>query len=218
MSLAPAFFIAGTDTGVGKTWVTTQLIRLLRKEGIDAVGMKPLECGGWNDAEALKEASRTRVPGHKFPKLKPEFIGPISLPDPVAPVATPSYDDIEFRAMNWPLKKLRERHECVLVEGAGGWFLPIDEERSLSDWVKEQELPVIVVALNRLGALNHTMLTWSAIEQAGLTRHATYLNSPSPSQDLAMMTNPGVLKSLKGSGRVYDDLQALAASVKASLA
>ncbi len=218
MSLAPAFFITGTDTGVGKTWVTTQLIRMLRESGLDVVGMKPIECGGWEDGEALAEASSHQLAGRKVPKLKREHIAPLGLPDPVAPAAAPSYEEIDFRSMSWPLKQLRERHECVLVEGAGGWFLPIDEERTLADWVKTEGLPVITIVLNRLGALSHTLLTWEAIKRAGLPRHATFLNSPAPASDLAAMTNLAVLESRRDSGPVFGDLQELADSIKVSVA
>lgn len=187
---ARGFFITGTDTGVGKTWVTTHWLRLLRQVGIDAVGMKPVECGGREDATAIYEAAE-RV-------ATLDEINPVSLSEPLAPAAIGGAPRIDFDEILANYHLLSLLYFPVLVEGAGGWLVPIDRERTMADLAVALGLPVIVVAANRLGVLNHTLLTVRAIEASGLVCRAVFLN------DLDEASKPGDL-SRESNARVLRD-------------
>jgi dethiobiotin synthetase len=188
---AKGFFIAGTDTGVGKTWVTTRWLRSLRESGIDAVGMKPVECGGRDDAIAIREA------GDGVATL--DEINPVSLPEPLAPAAIDGAPRIDFDEILANFDRLSTLHAPVLVEGAGGWLVPLDRERTMADLVAALGLPVVVVAANRLGVLNHTLLTVRAIVAAGLECRAVFLNDldeAARADDLSRESNARVLRDL----------------------
>jgi dethiobiotin synthetase len=186
---AKGCFIAGTDTGVGKTWVTTRWLRCLRESGIDAVGMKPVECGGRDDAIAIQEA------GDGVATL--DEINPVPLPEPLAPAAIDGAPRIDFDEILASFDLLSTLHFPVLVEGAGGWLVPLDRERTMADLAVALRLPVVLVAANRLGVLNHTLLTVRAIVDAGLECRAVFLNDLDEAarpDDLSRNTNARVLR------------------------
>lgn len=184
------FFITGTDTGVGKTWVTTHWLRHLRQAGIDAVGMKPVECGGREDGMAIHAAGG--------PGVSLDEVNPVSLPEPLAPAAIEGAPLLDLDSIRAGFEELAARYDLVAVEGAGGWVVPIDRDRTMADLAVALGLPVIVVAANRLGVLNHTLLTVRAIEASGLECRAVFLN------DLDEATKPGDL-SRDSNARVLRD-------------
>lgn len=184
-------FITGTDTGVGKTWVTTRLIQKLRASGIDTVGMKPVECGGQEDSLAIFEASGGDQAG-----LTLEMVNPFSLPEPLAPAAASTPCHIDFPVIRATYDELASRHELVIVEGAGGWLVPLDHERTMADLAAALGLPVILVAANRLGVLNHSLLTVRAIRESGLVCRGVFLNQPDPAPDLSSRTNHAILQKM----------------------
>ncbi|MBU6178372.1 MAG: dethiobiotin synthase [Verrucomicrobia bacterium] len=199
-------FITGTDTGVGKTWVTTRLLRELRGRGRDVVGMKPVECGGREDGMAIHEASGRVIPL--------DSVNPVSLAEPVAPAAATGPVAIDFGRITACFEALAGRHEFVLVEGAGGWLVPVDPGRTMADLAVALGLPVVLVARNRLGVLNHALLTVRAIETSGLECRAIYLN-PVPdgeeASDRSRTSNARVLREqLPGIPVIEDDPTALA--------
>ncbi|MEO7098193.1 MAG: dethiobiotin synthase [Luteolibacter sp.] len=186
-----SFFITGTDTGVGKTYVTRLIIDCLRKAGVDAVGYKPVACGGREDAVILSEASGG---------VAIEEINPVYLNTPVAPYVACM---LENRTIN-PVDliggfyHLSAKHEKVIVEGVGGWEVPIAPNYRVSDLAADLKLPVILVAGNKLGALNHIILTVNAIRAKGLTCAGIVLNQLEDEMDTAMITNKGVVEDLTG--------------------
>ncbi|WP_233702022.1 dethiobiotin synthase [Iodobacter ciconiae] len=164
------FFITGTDTDVGKTIATAQLLRGFVSAGQSAAGMKPVAAGCewrdgklWNsDVAAHADASNVPVPAHlACPYL---FEAPIS-PHLAARDAGQVLDlDLIVNAA----KQLQTLADVVLVEGAGGWFAPLSEEASMADLARRLQAPVILVVGMRLGCLNHAMLSAGAILAAGL--------------------------------------------------
>jgi dethiobiotin synthetase len=190
-ALSRSLFLTGTDTNVGKTHVAERLVRSLRARGIDAVGMKPLCCGDRDDAERLHAASGGEAPLNT--------INPVWLRTPAAPYTASL---IENRPLDLALvfesyNALRASHAVVVVEGAGGWLVPITADYFLSDLAAAMDLPVAVVAANKLGALNHTLLTVQAIEARALPCAGVILNHTTPdSGDPATTTNRAVLESL----------------------
>lgn len=184
-------FITGTDTGVGKTRFTTGLISFLRAGGINAVGMKPIECGGSEDGEAILAASGGEAQGW----VRDE-ISPVILPEPLAPAAVSMDRKIDFDQIRRTYNMLAWKSDFVAVEGAGGWLVPLDRKRTMADLAVLLGLPVLVVAANRLGMLNHTLLTVQAIQAAGLVCHGISLNTFEGTSDLSTESNARVLGEL----------------------
>jgi dethiobiotin synthetase len=194
-------FLTGTDTNVGKTYVASLLIRALRRTGLDCVGMKPICCGGREDAELLHAASDGALPLND--------VNPVWLRTPAAPYTAAM---IENRAIDLALIRdtfthLRTAHRALIVEGVGGWLVPIARDFSVRDLALEFALPVAVVVANRLGALNHALLTLESIRAAGLTCAGLILNQPAPAaedESIATATNRSVLEELAGVPVLFD--------------
>jgi len=164
-----ALFVTGTDTGVGKTWVALRLLHALRGERCRAAGFKPVECGSRDDGRALHAATAD-------PQTTLDEVNPLSIAEPVAPLSAPGAPPIDFSFLGQCLDRLSSRHDYVIVEGAGGWLVPIDAERRFADLAMEWKLPVVLVAANRLGVLNHTLLTVEAIRSRGCECRQVILN------------------------------------------
>ena len=189
-----SIFITGTDTGVGKTRVAALLVRALRAAGTGAVGFKPICCGGREDAVALVEASGGTV--------ALSDVNPVWLRPPVAPYAAAMIEGriADLALVREKFAQLRAAHAAVIVEGAGGWLVPVTRDFSMADLAAEFALPVLVVAANRLGVINHTLLTIAAIRASGLECAGVVLNHPHAPQsdDPAVVTNAGILGELLG--------------------
>lgn len=183
------FFITGTDTCVGKTYVTKLLIESLRAEGKNAVGFKPISCGDRDDAAILSAASGN---------LAIDEVNPIHFSSGVAPhvAALLENQTINPAEIIASYRAISEKHDPVIVEGAGGWEVPITQTYFVSDLAKDLGLPVILVAANRLGALNHILLTLAAIEAKGLKCAGIILNQLEDEMDTPMITNKGIIESL----------------------
>jgi dethiobiotin synthetase len=185
-----SLFITGTDTGVGKTHTAIQLLRLLRASGTRCVGMKPICCGDRRDAELLLAAGSEG--------LRIEEINPVWLKTPAAPLVGSLTEEvnIDIDRILAAFRALQKRVEHVLVEGVGGWLVPIRRDYFMSDLAVEMALPVLVVAQNRLGCLNHTTLTLRSIAAHRLPCVAVVLNGrPNPS-DIAAVTNLDILRKI----------------------
>ena len=184
------YLVTGTDTGVGKTFVTSGLVRFARSKGLDFVGMKPICTGDNDDVRQLLGACGFCEPEH--------LINPVWFRTPVAPYAASVIEDrlIDVSAICEAFEELATRHSIVLVEGAGGIAVPILADYDFRDLAREISLHVIVVAANCLGVLNHTRLTVEAIRSAGLECSLIALNSVKRQPDLAQATNLRVMESL----------------------
>jgi len=183
------FFITGTDTGVGKTHLTRLMIESLRAEGRDAAGFKPVSCGDRDDGRILAEVSGN---------LPLDEVNPLHFASPVAPYVAALLENksIDPATLVESYRNFSEGRGTVFVEGAGGWEVPITENYLISDLAKDLGLPVILVAANRLGALNHILLTLAAIKAKGLTCAGIILNQLEDEMDTPMITNKGILTSL----------------------
>ncbi|NCX47271.1 MAG: dethiobiotin synthase [Verrucomicrobia bacterium] len=184
-------FITGTDTGVGKTYFTALLTRALRKRSVPAIPLKPISAGDRTDSILLSEATGGAI--------SPIEINPVHFSAPLSPYAASM---VEGRPFPWGI--LRERTEKLaqnyqgpfLVEGAGGWRVPLDSSLGIREWAQELSLPVVVVARNSLGTLNHTLLTVDSIRQSNLPLLGVVLNDTTPKPDDSSITNPAVLEQL----------------------
>lgn len=183
------FFITGTDTNVGKTYVTKLIIESLRAEGIFAVGLKPISCGDRDDGTILSAASGN---------LPLDEVNPLHFSSAVAPHVAALLENktIHPTELIASYQTISEKYDPVIVEGAGGWEVPITNNYFVSDLAKDLNLPVILVAANRLGALNHILLTLAAIEAKGLKCAGIILNQLEDEMDTPMITNKGIIESL----------------------
>ncbi len=164
------YFVAGTDTGVGKTWWTSTLLREANMAGIRSLGLKPVAAGaartaqGWRNDDALKlqAASSLAIPY--------AALNPVCLPLATSPhlAARSAGIAIDVYALANSVRATALQAELALVEGAGGWLTPLDEQQTMADFARQLAAPVILVVGLRLGCLNHAQLTANAIRDSGL--------------------------------------------------
>lgn len=185
-------FITGTDTGAGKTYVTSLIIKALRAEGVDAVGYKPICCGGREDAYALQNASGAGVDLDR--------VNPCYLRTPAAPYVASMFEnkELEIAPLIQGCKDLADEYEAVIAEGVGGWLVPILKDYRVSDFAKELALPTILVVGNRLGALNMTLLTVQSMRLIGIEPVGLIFNHLDDELDTAAITNKGIAEDLTG--------------------
>ncbi len=169
---ARGVFVAGTDTGVGKTRVTVGLLRALASRGVVAVGMKPVAAG--MDAAASpplnEDVTLIRAASQAAADLAAADINPYCFEWPISPhlAARRAGVRIEPAVIAAAYARLASRCEVVVVEGAGGWLAPIGEDGTMANIAEQLALPVLLVVGLRLGCLNHALLTARAIAASGL--------------------------------------------------
>jgi dethiobiotin synthetase len=187
-------FVTGTDTGVGKTFITAALLKTWRAAGYNAGGYKPAVSGCdydaagqpfWGDVEALSEASGRTFPRHRIcPQC---FIAPLAPPVAAKHEGRCVDDDLLRSATDW----WRPQVDVLLVEGAGGLLAPLSETQSNADLASALNLPVLVIARTGLGTINHSLLTVEAAQHRGLNVVGIVLNTANPGpEDLSVQSNP----------------------------
>ncbi|MBX3702214.1 MAG: dethiobiotin synthase [Steroidobacteraceae bacterium] len=165
-----AYFVTGTDTGVGKTLVTAALLRRLREAGVAVAGMKPIAAGAMDgpegraneDALLLQAESSVR---HPYPLVNPCLYEPAIAPHIAA---AESGVAIDLERIEAAFRALASTADVVLAEGAGGFLVPLDDARSCAELPLRLGMDVILVVGLRLGCLNHALLTAEAIAARGL--------------------------------------------------
>jgi dethiobiotin synthetase len=178
-------FITGTDTGVGKTLIAASLLHELARHHQRVVGMKPVAAGvvrvgeAWNseDVMALRAASTIEVP--------PELDNPVLLPDPLSPhiAARRAGVRIDIDHIVQCYRGLARRADAVVVEGAGGFHVPLSETETGADLAQALALPIVLVVGLRLGCLNHAVLTVEAIRARRLTLAGWVANHIDPTME-----------------------------------
>jgi len=194
-----AYFITGTDTGVGKTSITAGLAGAMRKIGIDVGVMKPIATGlpsktGFKSSDVTKlvEASSVKDPEN--------LINPVFLPLPTSP-----YDATKLLelSVDMPLifeqfKKLLSLHEIVLVEGIGGIMTPIAKNFFVADMIKKMDIEVIIVTRATIGTLNHTVMTCKMCKDYGIKIRGLVINNFDEKGTPAEKNAPVTLYELTG--------------------
>ncbi len=185
-----SLFITGTDTGVGKTYTAARLLQLLRASGESGAGMKPICCGDRRDAELLLTAGSDG--------LTIDEVNPVWLKTPAAPIVGSLMEkvDINVDHILAAFHSLQNRVEHVIVEGTGGWMVPIHRNYFVSDLAVAMKVPVLAVAYNRLGCLNHASLTVQSIRGYGLRCVGLVLNNAQETGDIAALTNADILRRI----------------------
>lgn len=164
-------FVTGTDTGVGKTYISTAYLRLAKLKGLTTLGIKPIASGAIrvngklvnDDALALSQASTQ--------SLDYEKINPFCFSPPIAPHIAAAIDACKLNAasIESSIKSaLSQKVDITFIEGAGGWHIPLNEDETYADFVKSIKAQVILVVGIRLGCINHAILTSQAIGETKL--------------------------------------------------
>ncbi len=186
-------FITGTDTDVGKTWVGSQLAAHLFQHGFDLTVKKPVESGCPSREGQLIPADATQY----FHALKQtqslESICPYRFKAPLAPVQAARLEHIRINAQQLLVVCTAKEEEYLLVEGAGGFYSPMTEDGLNADLAAALKLPVLLVAEDKLGCLNHILLTQRAVEAAGLSLSAIVLNQIDKPED-NLLNNADMLR------------------------
>ena len=185
--MTQSYFVIGTDTNVGKTYVATALVRHFVQQGLQTVGMKPLASGctvnphgelSNEDAAALSAASNVSAPLH--------LTNPYRFTPAIAPhlAAAQAGVDIRLDVIAQAYQQLTALAEVVIVEGAGGFLVPISATETLADLALKLQIPIILVVGIRLGCINHALLTVEAIQTRGLQLAGWIANEIDPEMSM----------------------------------
>jgi dethiobiotin synthetase len=191
-----AIAVTGTDTGVGKTVVSRALVGALRARGLGVAAMKPVETGVDGglppDAMQLRRAAGDRD--------AIDVVCPYVYAEPLAPAVAAARAErpIDVARLDGAFAQLAATRDAIVVEGAGGLLVPFTRDATFADLVVRWQLDVIVVAANRLGVLNHTMLTVREAERRGVRVRAVVLNDACADTSVAAATNASTLSGLLG--------------------
>ena len=165
------YFVTGTDTDAGKTLVTTALLARARRQGLSTLGLKPVAAGCEHTRDGLRNADALALQTFSYPEVGYAVVNPIALEPPIAP-------HIAAARANWTVHlmhlhdrvtaAMHEPRDLTLIEGAGGWRVPLNDTEDLSGLAIRLDLPVILVVGLRLGCINHARLSLEAIRADGL--------------------------------------------------
>jgi dethiobiotin synthetase len=177
-----AYFVTGTDTDAGKTHVACQLIAQHVAQGLKVVGMKPVAAGcklvngEWlnQDVQKLNATSNVKAPL--------ELVNPYCFNEPIAPHLAANMAGVEIKIdkITYAYQQLTNMADVVIVEGAGGFLVPLNQTQSLADLAEALALPIILVVGMKLGCINHSLLTAEAIKARGLKLHGWVANHIDP--------------------------------------
>ena len=163
-------FVTGTDTGVGKTLVSTALMRALKHRRLRVAGMKPIASGSVETPSGLRNEDALALMQEQSTPLPYELVNPFAFAPAIAPhiAAAQSGITIHVPKIVSVFETIQDGVDIVIVEGAGGWCAPISRDESMEDLALALGLPVLLVVALRLGCLNHAILTARAIERSSL--------------------------------------------------
>lgn len=198
--MAVAFVVTGTDTGVGKTLVSTGLMERGRRQGLTVAGMKPIASGCRRSADGRRCDDAERLASVATVNLERRLLNPYAFEPPISPhlAAAAAGTAIDFALIERALETVLGRADLVVVEGVGGWLAPLSDSLTFADLARRLSLPVILVVGLRLGCLSHALLTAESLRAHG-ARLAGWVGS----------TLDPALPALDGNiGTLYGRLQA----------
>jgi dethiobiotin synthetase len=167
---ARGYFVTGTDTGVGKTWITLGLMLALRDQGLTIAGMKPVATGCYQTPAGLRNEDAVKILAHSSQSLPYEWITIYSFEPAIAPHLAAQEQGVEMtvEAILAAHKRLAHWAEFIVVEGIGGWRVLLNDRQGIWELARRLGYPVILVIGLRLGCINHALLTAEAISTDGL--------------------------------------------------
>ncbi|WP_431027103.1 dethiobiotin synthase [Lysinibacillus sp. LZ02] len=168
----PHFWVVGTDTDVGKTCVTTLLMRQLQEQGLRVTPYKPVQTGEVIEQGQAYYYDTTMYETYSLQNLNEVELNDYSFKEPASPhfAAQLEGQQIDTMRLLQQIKRLQHVYDVVICEGAGGIFVPLDAngKETLLDVITQSQLPVVVVARTKLGTINHTLLTLEALTARGI--------------------------------------------------
>ena len=183
-------FVTGTDTGVGKTLLTAMLVRHFRSRGVNALAIKPFCSGSYEDVDFLRAAQDNA--------LKRAEIAPFYFEKPVAPLAAvkkgQARDLPRLANVLAAIESVKARCDVLLIEGAGGLMVPLAPRLFIVDVIRELQSEVILVARNKLGTINHTLLSMEMLKAIGVGQKTKIVLMDQAVPDLSSQTNEGILR------------------------
>jgi dethiobiotin synthetase len=205
--VARGFFITATDTGVGKTMISTLLITAFRKRGLRVGAMKPFETGCEERDGVLLPADGLLLRNAAGMREPIELVTPLRYRLPLAPLVAAKEEGraVELGAVFTAYEQLAVEYEAMVVEGIGGVMVPLASEKEaggshpffVADLIQALKLPTIVVASPSLGTINHTLLTVNYLLSRGITVAGVIISCGAPPDgSIAEQTNPGALEQL----------------------
>ena len=180
--MGKGFFISGTDTGIGKTTASVFLMKQLQQQGLSVAGMKPIASGCEVSGNGLRNEDALALMAQASIDLPYDLINPFAYEEPIAPhiAAHNSGRAIDVNTIVENYRQIAAQVDIVVVEGVGGWAVPINEQQTTAHVAQALGLPVVLVTGIRLGCLNHTLLTAQAIESDGMLCSAWIANHLAP--------------------------------------
>lgn len=164
-------FITGTDTNVGKTYITVGLLKLFNQQGLSTLGLKPVASGGVDDNGVLYNEDALAIRKASSIKLNYNDINPILFKEPIAPSIAAKYSNFDLNVALIQKKcayAMNFGADVCIVEGVGGWNVPLNDKENMADFVKLENFQIILVVSTKLGCLNHAILTYNAIKKDNL--------------------------------------------------
>lgn len=187
------YFIAGTDSGCGKTHVCAALLRGFRARGVKAVGCMPVSCGDRRDARLLRDAMGE-------PAQPLDLVNPVHLRTVAAPLMAAELEGraLSLDGLEQACRAMAGQGAPLLVDSCGSWATPLAPGVIVGDLAVRLQLPVILVAANRLGAVGQVAMALNAMRLARITCRGVILNSTSDEWDTACVTNAGLIERCSG--------------------
>lgn len=171
MAAKKQLFITGTDTDAGKTYFSSGLLAAARRRNLRTIGLKPVAAGAFLDAGKLRNEDALSLKAQTSVKLAYEQINPVVLQAAIAPHIAAKQEGkiIRIEQLTGYIKgALINPHDFAVIEGAGGWRVPLNERDRMSDLARSLGFPVVLVVNMKLGCINHAILTAEAILKDGL--------------------------------------------------
>lgn len=187
MSDNAVYFVTGTDTDAGKTLVSCALLAAAGKVGLDTAAAKPVAAGGINTERGVQNEDALLLSGYCQPPLSVEEINPLCFQDPVAPhlAAQKTGEILSAEILAEHCRTVISRKaDLTVIEGAGGWLVPLNDHETLADLPGLLGVPVILVVGMRLGCLSHALLTVESIQARGVTLAGWVANCIDPAMSL----------------------------------
>jgi len=165
-----AFFIAGTDTDVGKTVASKAILNALAQKGLKTIGYKPVASDSEKTEQGMRNSDALYLQGAATVDVDYDDVNPYALELAASPHIAAKRENvvIDYDVLSEKLAQHKQHSDIVLVEGAGGWRVPVSDSDCLSTWVQREQLPVVLVVGIKLGCLSHALLTLDAIKADGL--------------------------------------------------
>lgn len=178
------FFVTGTDTEVGKTRISIALVDILKQHVQRVAVMKPIASGCEKTTQGLRNDDAMQLQQHANVVLPYDMMNPYAFEPAIAPHIAAKQDNVEMDLahIKQNFDAILQQADAIIVEGAGGWLVPLNSTQTMSDLAIVLDLPIILVVSLKLGCINHALLTVQAIESSGLKLHGWVANQIEPNE------------------------------------